>query len=204
MMTLGFFRIMISYFAEEMNFSSIPNALSILRIILTVPVVITLLNQQYFLTIVIFFIAGITDALDGWIAKRFSFQTRLGSILDPFADKLLLMTSFVALYLIGLLPVWLLILIFVRDVMIIAGTVGYFLGSDNSEDELLTPSNLSKINTGLQIALVLYLVASQIYPSVLLQPTIILFIVVATSTVLSGVDYIWVWLEKVFSQEGSK
>ncbi|MEO1945292.1 MAG: CDP-alcohol phosphatidyltransferase family protein [Candidatus Thioglobus sp.] len=195
---------MISYFAEEMNFSSIPNALSILRIILTVPVVITLLNQQYFLTIVIFFIAGITDALDGWIAKRFSFQTRLGSILDPFADKLLLMTSFVALYLIGLLPVWLLILIFVRDVMIIAGTVGYFLGSDNSEDELLTPSNLSKINTGLQIALVLYLVASQIYPSVLLQPTIILFIVVATSTVLSGVDYIWVWLEKVFSQEGSK
>ncbi len=195
---------MISYFAEEMNFSSIPNALSILRIILTVPVVITLLNQQYFLTIVIFFIAGITDALDGWIAKRFSFQTRLGSILDPFADKLLLMTSFVALYLIGLLPVWLLILIFVRDVMIIAGTVGYFLGSDNSEDELLTPSNLSKINTGLQIALVLYLVASQIYPSVLLQPTIILFIVIATSTVLSGVDYIWVWLEKVFSQEGSK
>ncbi|HIL42611.1 MAG TPA: CDP-alcohol phosphatidyltransferase family protein [Gammaproteobacteria bacterium] len=187
-----------------MNFSSIPNALSILRIILTVPVVITLLNQQYFLTIVIFFIAGITDALDGWIAKRFSFQTRLGSILDPFADKLLLMTSFVALYLIGLLPVWLLILIFVRDVMIIAGTVGYFLGSDNSEDELLTPSNLSKINTGLQIALVLYLVASQIYPSVLLQPTIILFIVIATSTVLSGVDYIWVWLEKVFSQEGSK
>lgn len=195
---------MISYFAEEMNFSSIPNALSILRIILTVPVVITLLNQQYFLTIVIFFIAGITDALDGWIAKRFSFQTRLGSILDPFADKLLLMTSFVALYLIGLLPVWLLILIFVRDVMIIAGTVGYFLGSDNSEDELLTPSNLSKINTGLQIALVLYLVASQIYPSVLLQPTIILFIVIATSTVLSGVDYIWVWLEKVFSQESSK
>jgi|TARA_B100001105_G_C22239332_1_gene377552 cardiolipin synthase len=203
-MTLGFFRIMISYFAEEMNFSSIPNALSILRIILTVPVVITLLNQQYFLTIVIFFIAGITDALDGWIAKRFSFQTRLGSILDPFADKLLLMTSFVALYLIGLLPVWLLILIFVRDVMIIAGTVGYFLGSDNSEDVLLTPSNLSKINTGLQIALVLYLVASQIYSSVLFQPTIILFIVVATSTVLSGVDYIWVWLEKVFSQEGSK
>ena len=53
-----------------MNFSSVPNALSILRIILTVPVVMTLLNHQYFLAMVLFFVAGITDALDGWIAKR--------------------------------------------------------------------------------------------------------------------------------------
>jgi cardiolipin synthase len=186
-----------------MSFSSIPNALSILRIILTVPVVITLLNHQYFFTIVIFFIAGITDALDGWIAKRFSFQTRLGSILDPFADKLLLMASFVALFLISLLPIWLLILIFVRDVMIVAGTVGYFLGSDASEDELLTPSKLSKINTGLQIALVLYLVASQIYPSSG-QFEVIFYIVVATTTVLSGIDYIWIWIERILTQDRTK
>ncbi len=186
-----------------MNFSSIPNALSILRIILTVPVVISLLNQQYFLTIVIFFIAGITDALDGWIAKRFSCQTRLGSILDPSADKLLLMASFVALYMIGLMPIWLLVLIFVRDVMIIAGTVGYFIGSNASEDDLLTPSKLSKINTGLQISLVLYLIGSQIYIATN-QFTIIFFIVVATTTVLSGIDYIWIWVEKVLSKEARK
>jgi len=186
-----------------MSFSSIPNALSILRIILTVPVVISLLNQQYFLTIIIFFIAGITDALDGWIAKRFSFQSRLGSILDPFADKLLLMTSFVALYMIDLMPIWLLVLIFFRDVMIIAGTVGYFLGSNASKGDLLTPSNLSKINTGLQISLVLYLIGSQIYPTPD-QFTIIFYIVVATTTVLSGVDYTWVWIEKVLSQERNK
>jgi cardiolipin synthase len=186
-----------------MSISSIPNALSILRIILTVPVVITLLNQQYFFTIVIFFIAGITDALDGWIAKRYSCQTRLGSILDPFADKLLLIASFVALFLINLLPTWLLVLIFVRDVMIVAGTVGYFLGSNASEDDLLAPTNLSKINTGLQIALVLYLVASQIYPGSD-QFVIIFYIVVATTTVLSGVDYVWVWTEKVLSKESNK
>jgi len=112
-----------------MNFSSVPNALSILRIILTVPVVMTLLNHQYFLAMVLFFVAGITDALDGWIAKRYSFESRLGSILDPVADKLLLVSSFVTLYLIGLLPLWLLVLVFLRDLMIVSGTVGCFIGA---------------------------------------------------------------------------
>lgn len=186
-----------------MAFSSLPNALSILRIILTVPVVMTLLNHQYLFAIILFFIAGVTDALDGWIAKRFSFQTRLGSILDPIADKALLVSSFLALFWIGLLPLWLLILVFLRDVIIVAGTVGYFLGSDTSEDELLTPSNLSKFNTVLQIALVLFLVIVQIYP-IAYQWTTIFFIIIATSTVLSGADYVWIWTKQVILQEKRK
>jgi cardiolipin synthase len=182
------------------SFSSLPNALSILRIILTVPVVMTLLNHNYSLAIVLFFVAGMTDALDGWIAKRFSCQSRLGSILDPMADKLLLAGSFITLFVIGLLPLWLLILVFLRDVMIVAGTVGYFLGTDASQDELLAPSNLSKFNTALQITLVLFLVVTQIYP-VSLQWTDIFFIIVATSTVLSGADYMWIWIKQVILQE---
>ncbi|HIF47457.1 CDP-alcohol phosphatidyltransferase family protein [Candidatus Thioglobus sp.] len=183
-----------------MNYSSVPNALSILRIILTVPVVLTLLNQQYFLALVLFLVAGITDGLDGWIAKRYSFQSRLGSILDPVADKLLLVSSFVTLYVIGLLPAWLLFLIFLRDVMIVSGTVGCFIGTGTSKDELLSPSKLSKINTALQIALVLFLVVIQLHP-IQEQWTTIFFVTVATSTVLSGADYVWIWIEKVISQE---
>ncbi len=183
--------------------SNLPNALSILRIILTVPIIITLLNQHYFWAIVLFLIAGITDALDGWIAKRFSFQTRLGSILDPMADKLLLVSSFITLFIVGLLPGWLLALIFLRDVMIVAGTVGYFLGGNALKDDLLTPSNLSKINTALQIILVLFLMLEQLYP-VLQQGSAIFFIVVATSTVLSGADYVWLWVKQVILQERSK
>ncbi len=188
-----------------MNFSlsSLPNALSILRIILTVPVVMTLLNHNYSLALALFFIAGVTDALDGWIAKRFSCQTRLGSIIDPMADKLLLVGSFIALFWIGLLPLWLLILVFLRDVMIVAGTVGYFLGSDASQDVLLTPSNLSKFNTALQIALVLFLVIMQIYP-VMHQWETMFFVIVATSTVLSGADYVWIWTKQVILQEKRK
>lgn len=183
-----------------MNFSNVPNALSILRIILTVPVVMTLLNHNYSVAIILFFIAGVTDALDGWIAKRFSCQSRLGSILDPMADKLLLAGSFITLFVIDLLPLWLLVLVFMRDVMIVAGTVGYFLGTDDSQDELLSPSNLSKFNTALQIALVLFLVITQIYP-VIPQWTNMFFIVVATSTVLSGADYMWIWIKQVILQE---
>lgn len=182
------------------NFSQVPNTLSILRIILTVPVVMTLLNHQYFIAMVLFFIAGMSDALDGWIAKRFSHQTRLGSILDPMADKLLLVGSFVALFLIDLLPLWLLILVVLRDVIIVAGTVGYFLGTNVTDDDLLQPSNLSKFNTSLQIVLVLFLVIAQIY-QVAQQWYIVFFVVVATSTVLSGADYVWIWVKQVILQE---
>ena len=93
-----------------MSFSILPNALSIIRIILTVPIVIALLKEQYLLTLLIFLVAGISDALDGWIAKQFSFQTRLGSILDPVADKVLLTCTFIALYWVNILPLWLLML----------------------------------------------------------------------------------------------
>ena len=160
----------------------------------------TLLNHQYFLAMVLFFVAGITDALDGWIAKRYSFESRLGSILDPVADKLLLVSSFIALYMIGLMPMWLLILVFLRDVMIVSGTVGCFIGTGTSKNELLSPSKLSKINTALQIALVLFLVVVQLHP-IQEQWTTVFFIIVATSTVLSGADYVWIWIEQVILQE---
>jgi cardiolipin synthase len=182
-----------------MSFSLVPNLLSALRIILTVPVVFSLLNHEYFLTLILFFIAGISDALDGFIAKRFHYQTRLGSILDPAADKILLVASFVTLFLVGILPLWLLILTFVRDLMIVSGAIGWFMGSDSSKQVLLSPSKLSKINTVLQIVLVLCLVLFQLYP---INPEWIqiIFIVVATSTTLSGLDYAWVWFEKVIKQ----
>jgi len=186
-----------------MSISSLPNILSILRIILTVPVVLFLLNHEFSWAIILFFIAGITDGLDGWIAKRYSCQTRLGSILDPVADKLLLVSSFVTLWYIDLLPLWLLALIFLRDLMIVSGTVGSFMGDGESKNDLLAPSKLSKINTALQIILVLFLVATGLYPS-LSEWHAIFFIIVATSTMLSGADYIWIWSEKAISQEKQK
>ena len=181
----------------------LPNALSIIRIILTVPIVIALLKEQYLLTLMLFLFAGITDALDGWIAKQFSFQSRLGSILDPMADKILLASTFLGLYWVGILPLWLLLLIFFRDIIIVAGALGYFLGEVNESNELLKPTLISKFNTVLQIALILFLLLMQIYID-LNNFKEMLYIVIATSTGLSGADYMWLWIKKFILQEAKK
>ena len=186
-----------------MGFSMLPNALSLLRIILTVPIVIALLKEQYFLVLVLFFSAGITDALDGWFAKQFSLQSRLGSILDPMADKILLTCTFIALYWVGILPFWLLLLIFLRDLIIVAATVGYFLGQEGNEGERLQPTWISKLNTVLQIILVLFLVLAQLQEG-LTEWFEISFIIVATSTALSGTDYMWLWVRQFVLQETKK
>ncbi len=181
----------------------LPNALSIIRIILTVPIVIALLKEQYLLTLLLFLVAGITDALDGWIAKQFSFQSRLGSILDPMADKILLTCSFIALYWVGIMPLWLLMIIFVRDVIIVAGALGYFLGEMSGDSGLLETSLISKFNTVLQISLVIFLLLIQIYIELEGLKEMV-FIVVATSTALSGADYILLWVKKFILQESKK
>ena len=181
----------------------LPNALSIIRIILTVPIVIALLKEQYLLTLMLFLFAGITDALDGWIAKQFSFQSRLGSILDPMADKILLASTFLSLYWVGILPLWLLLLIFVRDIIIVAGALGYFLGEMNESTELLKQTLISKFNTVLQIALILFLLVMQIYIELNTFKDM-LYIVIATSTGLSGADYMWLWIKKFILQEAKK
>ena len=181
-----------------MALSQLPNILTILRIILTIPVVITLLNAEYFTTVILFFIAGITDGLDGFIAKRFNCTSRLGSILDPAADKLLLSCTFFTMFLTNILPLWLFAVIFIRDLIIVTGAIGYFIGSNDKEE--LKPSNISKINTVIQIFAVLYIVISQIYPDLQLF-LMELFIITATTAVLSGADYIWMWMKKFILQE---
>ena len=181
----------------------LPNALSIIRIILTVPIVIALLKGQYVLTVWLFLLAGVTDALDGWIAKQFSFQSRMGSILDPIADKILLTCTFLTLFWVEILPLWLLLLICVREIIIVAGALGYFLGEISGESGLLQPTLISKFNTVLQITLVLFLLLIQLAVE-FAEWLEIVFIIVATSTALSGADYMWLWIKKFILQESKQ
>ena len=91
--------------------SDIPNLITVVRILLVVPVAWALLQQQYVIALVLFFVAGVSDGLDGFLAKQFNWTSRLGAILDPLADKALLVTCYAALAWVGLLPVWLLVLV---------------------------------------------------------------------------------------------
>ena len=173
-----------------MNRKDIPNLISILRIILAVPVVAALLAQQFELALTLFLVAGISDALDGFLAKHYGWSSRLGGLLDPLADKLLLVTALLALGWLEAVPVWLVAIVILRDVIIVAGATVYNYRITKLDAK---PSLLSKINTVVQIALVLAVTLNHgivPLPTWFLQGLI--WATLAT-TVSSGANYVWVW-----------
>jgi len=132
----------------------IPNIISILRIILVLPIAYLLLNEAWVQALTLIFIAGISDALDGFLARTFYWQSELGSILDPIADKLLLVIIFITLAYRDVIPNWLAFLVIARDVLILGGAISYQWLTENLKIE---PLLSSKINTALQIVFVLAL-----------------------------------------------
>ena len=90
-----------------MKWRDLPNLISVFRIVLVVPIEYLLLQQHYVSAMILFFLAGISDGLDGFLAKRFNWTSRLGSVLDPLADKLLLVCTYLVLGWLGHLPWWL-------------------------------------------------------------------------------------------------
>jgi cardiolipin synthase len=173
-----------------LKLSDIPNLISLLRIILVIPVVWALLTADFFTALVLFAVAGFSDALDGFLAKHYHWESRLGSILDPLADKLLLVASFAALTWLGLLPYWLLWLVLGRDVLIVVGALAYHYIVGKFE---LLPLWSSKINTALQIGLVLLVMfQQQVLFDAEYSITIMIWLVVA-SIINSGGEYLIVW-----------
>ncbi len=173
-----------------MKRSDIPNLITVVRILLVVPVAWTLLQQQFLYALVLFFIAGVSDGLDGFLAKQFGWSSRLGAILDPLADKALLVTCYAALAWVKLIPVWLLVLVVIRDLVIIAGAVIYNFRIERLEAD---PTLISKLNTVLQILLVLVVITQQLndwFSPVLTQ---LLIYAVTLSVVWSGLDYVITW-----------
>ena len=167
----------------------IPNIISVFRILLVFPILLLLLQEQFANALVLFAVAGVSDGVDGFLAKRFNWQTWIGGLLDPLADKLLLVSSFVALGWLGLLPLWLVALVFLRDLVIVAGAFyyHYHVGKVGGE-----PTLISKVNTFVQILLVLLVVFAQIFdvPALLIQ---LLIAIVTITTISSGVDYVIKW-----------
>lgn len=174
----------------------LPNVLSLLRMGLTVPLAWWIREGRYDEALVLALVAGLSDALDGFLAKRFGWVSWLGGILDPLADKLLLIASFATFAFTGTFPLWLAALVIGRDVVIVAGAViyHYFVGHVTAE-----PTRLSKFTTCAQIALVLatllHLSNWAEYP--LWFNAGLLWLVVLT-TVASGLDYVLRWSRKAW------
>jgi len=170
--------------------SQIPNFLTLLRIGAT-PVLVLLLNdREYDLALLLFVLAGLSDGLDGYIAKRFGFVTRLGAILDPLADKMLIISTYIMLTVLGDIPFWLMVTVGFRDVLIVGGYL-VLVSLDGEVD--MRPSIVSKINTCMQLALVIIVLAhrAELWSLPLLINVSIA--AVFATTVLSGAHYVWVW-----------
>jgi cardiolipin synthase (CMP-forming) len=168
---------------------NLPNFLSLLRIILVPVIVIFLIQGSYAKALIVFVVAGLTDALDGALARLLNKQTKLGSFLDPLADKILLSTSFIALAIFSLIPSWLAVIVISRDFIILLGIVILSMMSVTYE---IKPIFVSKVTTTLQIATVFFalLLKTVTYDIISYNWIIVLSWLTASFTIISGLIYI--------------
>jgi cardiolipin synthase len=164
---------------------TIPNLLTILRVLLTPLLVIFLLQERLSAALVVFIVAGITDGLDGLIARLYLQKTRLGAFLDPLADKLLLASTYVILAVKNLVPSWLTVIVLSRDVLIVLGVFVLFMQDLPFE---IKPTIASKVTTCAQIFTAIVTMASAIAtPHPILKS--ILFHITAGVTIVSWAQY---------------
>ncbi|WP_419835600.1 CDP-alcohol phosphatidyltransferase family protein [Endozoicomonas atrinae] len=173
------------------KFQYLPNILTIIRLLLAGPITLAILSGRPVWTISLFGIAALSDALDGFLARRYGWQSRLGAMLDPLADKVLLVSAFLSLTFIKALPLWLTLLVVGRDILIIAGTFVYHWVAGSIQ---FKPSRLGKLCTLLQLSLIMTALVSAALsytkPVLILQPLVALF------TIGSGLQYVVEWGKK--------
>ena len=177
---------------------NVPNTLTILRI-LSIPVfVIFLLYNRFFIALLIFIGAGITDGLDGWIARVYHQRTTIGAYLDPIADKLMLTTSFIVLAILGIIPGWLTVIVIARDVIILLGISVLHLTAHKVE---IKPIFMGKASTVLQLAAIAWSLVTPFSPVMTsIFPAIVW--VTAAVTTLSGLHYIYIGTKYLNEQGG--
>ena len=156
-----------------------------------------LLSHAYKEALYLFIIAGISDGLDGLLARRFNWITFFGGFLDPLADKLLLISSFLAFAYLNVLPKWYVSLLVTRDLIIVLGASAFY---SLFKQIHFQPSLLSKYNTALQVGLVALLLIQLSYQCIPYGLTAVMLYVVISTTLLSLTQYVWVWGYKTYQK----
>src|SRR6187455_40767 len=165
----------------------LPNIICLVRIALIWPTIDALYAGRYWAALILVAVCAISDGVDGWLAKRFNWTSQLGKLLDPLADKLLLVALFLTAAWINLLPWWLTAIVVARDVMIGFGAVIYrfWFGPLHGR-----PTILSKFNTGMQLAVVLAAILAAATQLHVPEAITALAIVTLITTIISGADYL--------------
>lgn len=168
---------------------NIPNFLTLLRIVLVPLLVIFLINKAFLKALILFTFLGLTDALDGYLARVLKQQTILGAYLDPIADKVLMMSCFLALSIFKVIPGWLAVVVISRDVIILLGIS--ILSIMNIAFEV-RPLFVSKVTTTLQIAVVFFALFFKAFPVLAIDGVWLLLLYWSTAafTIFSGYRYV--------------
>jgi cardiolipin synthase (CMP-forming) len=175
---------------------SLPNIISMGRL-MAVPVAVWLiLNGSFGIAFCVFVAAGISDAVDGYLAKRLNAQTELGKVLDPLADKALLVSVYVTLGQAGLIPTWVVILVVFRDVLIVGGII---LAHTLGRQVRMKPIAVSKINTVAQIILAASVLGAAGIEIEVANLILAMCYAVAATTLASGGAYLITWARFVAS-----
>lgn len=184
----------------------LPNLLTGLRLALTPLVAWVVATEQWLIAGVLFTIAALTDALDGWLARRLHARSSLGEMLDPLADKALINATMIGCALAGLLPLWLAVLIAGRDIIILGGS---FITRSLKLGHSLLPRWIGKAATAGQMSLIALALIDTAFADVTVPGALLLAFVVVTAalTLGSGVAYGFHWLRYFSSdvpREGSR
>ena len=180
--------------------SQIPNVITLMRVLLVVPIAWLLWGGRYPEALLLVAVAGLSDAVDGALARRFEWRSEFGALLDPLADKAMVVALFVVLTMQGQLPLWLAVVVVTRDAVILAGAGTYRLLFGKL---VMAPTLVSKANTAVQVVVLLLMLfalcgfgaASEI-AAMLADP--LCFYLVALLSVLSGLDYVVTWSLKAW------
>lgn len=176
---------------------NVPNALCVLRLLLAPLVALLMLRGNISMAAGIFVLCAVTDAVDGWLARRWNQITPLGQMLDPLADKALINSAYLASAAAGYLPWWLAALVLGRDLLILAGAAlsrSFGLGHD------LLPIAIGKVSTALQMILIVVLLGSAVLGVEDFAIPSALIVAVTVATVASGLLYAASWLVHLLSR----
>lgn len=175
---------------------TLPNLITIGRLFLVPLVIVMIVNERWQAAFIVFVAAGISDAIDGFIAKRFDMTSELGAYLDPVADKALIVSIYITLAMVGAIPTWLVILVVSRDLMIVSAVLLSWL---MAKPVAIAPFAVSKLNTAAQLGFAALVLGSRAFGADPGQLLLLGQFLVALLTLGSMTAYLAFWLRHMAS-----
>jgi len=183
---------------HRVNIANIPNIITLARIMLVPIVVWAIASNQMEIAFAVFIVAGVSDAVDGFLAKRFNMTSELGALLDPLADKALLVSIYIALCIWGAIPRWIVILVVSRDIMIVSAVIVSWLFGKPVQ---MKPLMVSKLNTAAQVTFAALVLGSLGFGFQLSPYDSILMALVTVFTLSSVSLYLVEWIRHMSTIE---